>query len=101
MQQNVTFVEKKFIQKLTKDRNPQKVRDQYHFTGKYIGAAHTICNLRVNVPNEISAVCPNGSNYDYNFIIKELPNEFKGQYECLGENTEKYKTFSFPIEKEI
>ena len=35
------------------------------------------------------------------FIIKELANEFEGQFECLGENTEKCKTFSVPIEKEV
>ena len=31
----------------------------------------------------------NGSTYDYHFIIKNLTNEFEGQFECLGENTEK------------
>ena len=30
---------------------------------------------------------------------EELPNEIKGKFECLGENTEKCKNFSFPIEK--
>ena len=39
----------------------------------------------------------NGSFYDYHFIIKELVKEF----ECLGENTEKYITFSLPIKKKI
>ena len=34
-------------------------------------------------------------------VDKELANEFKGQFECLWENTEKYKTFSVPLEKEI
>ena len=43
----------------------------------------------------------NGSNYDYYSIIQELENEFKGQFECLGENIQKYKTFSVPIEKEV
>ena len=43
----------------------------------------------------------NSSNYDYHFIIKELANEFEGQFECLGENTENYKNFSVPIEKEV
>ena len=33
--------------------------------------------------------------------MEELANEFKGQFECLRENTEKYKTFSVPLEKEI
>ena len=36
----------------------------------------------------------------YHFIIKELANEFEGKFECLGENAEKYKTFSIPIGKE-
>ena len=33
--------------------------------------------------------------------LKELANVFEGQFECLGENTENFKTFSVPIEKEV
>ena len=33
--------------------------------------------------------------------LQELTNEFKGQFECLGENIKKHKTFSVPIEKEV
>ena len=54
--------------------NYQKVRDHCHYTGKYRGAAHSICNLKFNVPSEIPVVFHNGSNYNYNFIIKELAN---------------------------
>ena len=43
----------------------------------------------------------NGSIYDYHFIIKELVKEFECNFECLGENTEKYITFSVPIKKKI
>ena len=43
----------------------------------------------------------NGSTYDYHFIIKNLAEEFEGEFECLGEYTEKYITFSVPIKKEI
>ena len=43
----------------------------------------------------------NSSTYDYHFIIKELVKEFKGNFECLGENTEKYITFSVSIKKKI
>ena len=43
----------------------------------------------------------NRSIYDYHFIIKELVKEFEGNFECLGENTEKYITFSVPIKKRI
>ena len=53
------------------------------------------------MPNEIPAIFYGSSNYDYNFIIKELENEFEGQFECLGKSTEKYKMFSVPIEKEV
>ena len=58
-----------------------KVRDHCHYTGKYRGAAHSSCNLRYKVP-------------------KELAKEFKGNFECLGENTEKYITLFVPIKKE-
>ena len=43
----------------------------------------------------------NGSTYEYHFIIKELVKEFEGNFECLGENIEKYITFSVPIKKRI
>ena len=78
----------------------QKVRDHCHYTGKFRGAAHSICNLNYKVPQEIPVKIHNGSKYDYHFIIRELAEEFKGQFECLGENTEKYITFSVPIKKE-
>ena len=77
-----------------------QVRDHCLFTGKFRGAAHCICNLRYKVPQEIPVKIHNGSKYDYHFIIRELAEEFKGQFECLGENTEKYITFSIPIKKE-
>ena len=42
----------------------------------------------------------NCSTYDYHFTIRELAEEFEGEFECLGENTEKYITFSVPFKKE-
>lgn len=42
----------------------------------------------------------NGSNYDYHFIIEKLTETFEEQFEWLGENTEKYITFTAPIKKE-
>ena len=53
------------------------------------------------MPNGTPILFHNWSNYGYHFIIKELANEFEGQFESLGKNTEKYKTFSVPIEKEV
>ena len=43
----------------------------------------------------------NGSTYNYHFIIRQLAKEFKGNFDCLAENTEKYITFSVPIKKEL
>ena len=83
------------------NKKHHKVRDHCHYTGKYRGAAHNICNLRYKVPKEISIVFHNGSSYDYHFIMKELVKEFEGNFDCLGENTEKYITFSVPIKKKI
>ena len=83
------------------EKKNYKVRDHCHYTGKYRGAAHNICNLRYKVSKEISIVFHNGSIYDYHFIIKELVKEFEGNFKCLGENTEKYITFSVPIKKKI
>ena len=53
------------------------------------------------MPKKNLIVFHNGSNYDYHFIIKELAQEFQKQFTCLGENTEKYITFTVPIEKEV
>ena len=50
------------------------------------------CKVRDNFHNR--------SNYDYHFIIKDLAEEFKKQFTCLGENNEKYITLTVPIQKE-
>ena len=68
----------------------KKVRDHCHFTGKFRGAAHSICNLNYKVPQEIPVKIHNGSKYDSHFIINELREDFRGkEFECLGENAEK------------
>ena len=83
------------------EKKNYKVRDHCHYMGKYRGAAHNICSLRYKVSKEIPIVFHNGSIYAYHFIIKELVKECEGNFECLGENTEKYITFSLPIKKKI
>ena len=97
--QKVCYICKKEFD--TIDKKHHKVRDHCHYTSKYRGAAHNICNLRYKVPKEIPVVFHNGSTYDYHFIIKELVKEFESNFDCLGENTEKYITFSVPLKKKI
>ena len=77
-----------------------KVKDHCHYTGKYRGAAHGICNLRCNIRREVPVVFHKGSTYDYHFIVRKLAEKYEGEFECLDENTEKYITFSVPIKKE-
>ena len=80
-------------------KNAIKVRDHCHYTGKYRGAAHNACNLQYKVGKSIPVVFHNGSSYDIHLIIKQLAHDFKGPFSCLGENTEKYITFSISIFK--
>ena len=57
------------------DENYRRVRDHWHYTRKYLGVAHSICNLKYKTPKEIPVVFHNGSNYDYHFIVKEQAEE--------------------------
>ena len=88
---------KRFLKKFANDKHYRK---SY---GPHIiyAIAHSICNLRFDVPLEIPVSFYSGSNYDNNFIINQLANEFEWQFECVEESTEKYKTSSVPIEKEV
>ena len=101
IKQRVCYICKKEFSTDDGNKNYHKVRDHCHYTGEFRGPAHSICNLRYKTPKEIPVVFHNGSTYDYHFIIKQLAKEFDSQFECLGENTEKYITFSVPNKKEL
>ena len=97
----MAFAKNKDGDKYATEKEYHKVKDYFHFTGKCRGVAHVICNLKYSIPKKYPVVVHNGSNYDYHFIIKELVKEFEGEFNCLGENTKKCKTFSVPITKEV
>ena len=80
-----------------KKKERLKITD--HYTGKFREAAHSKCNLNYKVPKDIPTIIHNAS-YDTHFIINQLAEEFKGELNCIGENMEKYITFSVPIKKE-
>ena len=69
MQQYVTFEEKDFQSSWLKIKIIEKLETVAILQEN---TAHSICNLKFNVPNKISVVFHNGSNYDYQFIIKEV-----------------------------
>ena len=43
----------KFENKYVKDKKYRKVRDHFHYTGEYRGAAHNTCNLKYRVSKKI------------------------------------------------
>ena len=57
--------------------------------------------FKIAVPKKIPIIIHNHSTYDDHFIIKQLPEEFEGKFKCLGENAEKYITYSLPIKQEV
>ena len=67
---------------------------------RFMGAAHSKCNLNYKVQKEIPIIIHNAT-YDTHFIINQLAIEFKGELNCIGDNMEKYITFSVPIKKEL
>ena len=92
------FYKENFENKNLKDKKYNKVRDHCHYTEEYRSAAHSTCSLKYSVPKKIPIVFHDRSNYDYHFIIKEIEENFKKQFTCLGE---KEKNFTVPIEKEV
>ena len=84
---------KRFFKKLFRDKNYRKVRDHCHYPCKYRGAVHCNCNLKFNVPNETPVVFHNNSNFDYHFIIKELPKSLKEYLNVLGKTKKSIKLF--------
>ena len=77
-----------------------KVRDHDHYTSRFSGAAHSICNLRYSTTKEIPAIYHNGTNYDYHFIVNELAKRFNAKnFNCLAENMQKYITIKVTIVK--
>ena len=84
----------KIEDKHVKDKKYRKSWDHVSYASEYKDVVHSICNLKYSVTKKIPIVLHNGSNYDYHFIIKENAENFERQFTYLGENTEKYITFS-------
>ena len=95
LNQDVCYIRKEGFGTDDNNRKYHKVRGHCHYT------AHNICNLRYKTPKGIPLIFHNGSTYDYYFIINELTKKFEGKFQSLGENTEKYITFSVAIEEEL
>ena len=73
-----------------------RVRDHCHYTGRYRGAAHNICNLKYSKPNNISVFFHNLTGYDSHLFIKKL-GVTAGAIDCIPNNEENYISFSKTI----
>ena len=74
-----------------------KVRDHCHFTGRYRGAAHNLCNLKYRKPNFTPVVFHNLSGYDSHLFIKNLAIS-EGNIDCIPNNEERYISFTKKIQ---
>ena len=72
------------------------MRDHCHFTGKYRGAAHNICNLQFKKPKFTPVIFHNLSGYDSHLFVKNL-GKSEGNIKCIPNNEEKYISFSKDI----
>ncbi len=73
------------------DKKGEKVRDHCHFTGKYRGCAHKVCNVNYNYINlKILVFFHNLKNYDAHLIISNYHNlNNKKKIEVIAQNSEK------------
>ena len=75
-----------------------EVRDHCHYTGKYRGAAHEMCNIRYAIPNFIPIVLHNLSGYNVHLFIRELGKKFDSEsIDVIAENKEKYISFGVKV----
>ena len=71
----------------------RKVRDHCHYTGKFRGALHSKCNLRLQKTKVIPVFFHNLEGYDSHLFVKRLA-DTDGSVNCIPHNEEKYITFT-------
>ena len=72
------------------------VKDHCHLTGKYRGAAHSECNLKLKInpkTHQVPVVFHNLRGYDAHHLMQAMANLNK-EVKCVANNMEKYITFS-------
>ena len=71
------------------DLNTNKVGDHCHITGKFRGAAHNQCNLKLKIQKKLPIIFHNLEGYDEHIIFKE-PNNFDVTIDVIPKTIEKY-----------
>ena len=65
------------------------IRDHCHYTGKYRGAAHNSCNLRLRRTKRIPVIFHNFTGYDNHLFVKSL-GKIEGKISVIARNEEKH-----------
>lgn len=76
----------------------RKVRDHNHITGKYRGAAHDQCNLKLKLSYKIPVIFHNLKGYDSHHIMQVIGKLTK-KINVIPNNMEKYLAFTFGTER--
>ena len=74
----------------------ESVKDHDHMTGKYRGAAHNECNLKLKLNPKtmpIPVIFHNLKGYDGHLLMQAMAT-VRGEIKCIPTNTEKYISFS-------
>ena len=74
------------------DNDDEKVRDHYHITGKFRSAAHWICNINLQLTQNVPVIFHNLRGYGIHLICFEL-SKFDVKIDVLPDRLEKYMAF--------
>ena len=78
------------------DRQRIKVKDHCHFSNKFLGSAHSVCNWKRTRDKQIPIFIHNFQNYDSHFILQGLK-YYEGEDKNISGiplNMEKFRTLS-------
>ena len=75
------------------DLDNNKVRDHFHITGKYRGAAHWSCNINLKLSKKVPVIFHNLKGYDSHLMFKEL-SRFNYKVSVIPNGLEKNMSFT-------
>lgn len=73
-----------------KENIKDKVRNHCHLTGKYLGAAHYVCNLNYKVPRHIPVFFHNLRGYDSHYLVRAFGSFKNKKMVCIATTSERY-----------
>ena len=69
----------------------KEIRDHYHVTGKFRGAAHWSCNINLQLTKKVPVIFHNFRDYDNHLIFREL-SKYHVKIDIIPNGLKKYMT---------